>query len=72
MGKKTKEKIYKAGTKIKFYQSCAYAGCDSIEVETLPSDMTESELNDQANEMALEVIQPEGWFELAGNGDDDE
>lgn len=69
--KKPKEKIYKAGTKITFHSTCNYAGCDERETITLDEDRTESDLQSEASDRALETVQPEGWFEEAGEEDED-
>lgn len=74
MARKKKEKkspVVKAGTKIIIHTGCNYAGCDERHPMTLEADMTEDELQEWANEMALETVQPEGYFTIAGEDDDE-
>ena len=64
-----KEKIYRAGTKITFHSNCNYVGCEEREVVTLDEDRTETSLNEEAYERAVETVQVEGWFTT---GEEDE
>jgi len=66
-----KEKVIKKGTVVKMHYNCNFAGCNGYDEITLDEDMTEDELNDMATEMAIETVQPEGWFEISEEGDDE-
>lgn len=57
-------KTYKAGTKVLIKTTCFYVGYDGEQEFILPEDMTEDELNEYAYETALNLIEPEGWFEV--------
>ena len=65
------DKIIKAGTKVMLYSTCQYVGCDESEEYILNGDMTEDELNELAYEQAMENIQPEGWFEIIEEDEDE-
>lgn len=67
----TKEKIYKKGTVITMHSCCNYTGCDETEKRVLVEDMTESQLQADANEYAMENVQPEGWFTEGAEDDND-
>jgi murein L,D-transpeptidase YafK len=63
---KEKGKTYKAGTRIVFHTSCNYVGCESKEDFILDNDSyTDDILQEMANDIALETICPEGYFEVA-------
>lgn len=68
----SRKKKIKAGTKIIIHTSCNYAGCDERHPMTLDEDMTEDEINSLANDIALDTVQPEGYFTVVGEGEDDE
>ena len=56
-------KVFKKGAKVKL-SCCSSYSTEECEVIELERDYSENEMNEIAWQHALEVIQPEGWFEV--------
>jgi len=55
-------KIYKKGTKVRFYWCANMVGTEDYEEEVLETDCTTEELDEIAREYMENNLRPESWF----------